>query len=78
MSELASQRGISLSALSEAVIELTGGLRDTESKAAAIIELASMPEDEAAALIELSAKSATKRDEDMSDEDIEDDGPAHG
>ena len=81
LSELASQRGLSLSAVSEAVTELTGGLRDTQSRAMAVIELAAMPEDEAAALVELAAKSKGKKplydDEDEEDDEDEDDLSEH-
>ena len=81
LSELASQRGLSLSQVSEAVTELTGGLRDTQSRAMAVIELAAMPEDEAAALVELAAKSKGKKplddDEDEEDDEDEDDLADH-
>ena len=58
MAELAGQRGISLTEVSEQVDVLAGGERDTQSRAVALLELAAMDSDAALSL----SVSAEKRD----------------
>ena len=77
VTELAAERGIGITELSVAVLELTGGERDSVSRGQAVIELANMPEDE---LVGLAAKGQEAKpadddedeDDDMADQDIED------
>ena len=78
IAELAAERGIGITELSEQVLMLTGGERDSVSRAQAVVELANMPGDEAAALVGLAAKGKKKGwdedDPDEEDETEEDDG----
>ena len=59
MCELASMRGVSVTDLAEQVLVLSGGERDTYSRAVALAELAAMDEDTALSL----TVSTEKRDE---------------
>ena len=74
--ELAAQRGVSITELGEQILALTGGERDMQSRALAVAELAAMPPDEAGALLDLAAKGTKGWDdpdeEDETDEDDED------
>lgn len=80
ITELAAQRGVSITELGEQILTLTGGERDLQSRAMAVAELAAMPPDEAGMVLDLAAKGkkpkpvddAEDEEDDMSDEDIED------
>jgi hypothetical protein len=75
LAELREQRGVSVTELSEQVLILTGGERDAQSRAMAVLELASMDVVSLAAKASngKKAKKAAMDDEDPDDEDEDED-----